>query len=180
VDGINLNNGSADIGTSVLEFNLGNDQGASMSSATIDIDGVQEASFTDIQNDSDVEIDISSLGIDQDRSSIPWSIEVTEGVSTEALSGVFSTHTVELTGEASDSSHDSVKFYYSETNSTDKADYRVLTSVGSSDTSPVVVSSANMELDSGLSDDHCFTASASNSGLESDISNPVCVGGDIP
>lgn len=180
VDGINLNNGSADVGTSVLEFNIGNDQGASMSSAAIDIDGVQEASFTDIQNDSDVEIDISSLGIDQDRPSVPWSIEVTEGVSTETVSGVFSTHTVELTGEASDSSHDSVNFYYSETNSTDKGDYRVLTSVDSSDTSPVVVSSANRELDSGLSDEHCFTAAASRSGLESGISNPVCVGGDIP
>lgn len=82
--------------------------------------------------------------------------------------------------KASDSSHDSVKFYYSETNSTDKGDYRVLTSVDSSDTSPVVISSANRELDSGLSDEHCFTAAASHSGLESGISTPVCVGGDIP
>ncbi|MFO7793928.1 MAG: LamG domain-containing protein [Candidatus Nanohaloarchaea archaeon] len=173
-DRVNMNNGSADIGRTDLEFEPWNPAQGVMEVVNVDVDGVQAASFNDVPSNSTRSVDISTLGLSEDQV-YTWSVSVEEaGLEVGSINGEFSTHTVDIEAVPQDDSHDSINLYYSE----DGTSFKRLDSFSTSDSSPLTVKAANSELFN--LGNHCYTAATSRSGLESSQSPGVCIGGDIP
>jgi len=173
-DQVNMNSGTADIGKNILQFEPWNSVDAAMETVNVDVDGVQVAEFNDVSSNSIQEVDISSLGLSEDQV-YSWSVSVEEqGLEIGSFNGEFSTHTVDIEAVPQDDSHDSINLYYSPGG----ASFNQLETFSTSDSSTVSVKAANPEL--YQSGDHCYTAAASRSGLESSKSPEICIGGDIP
>lgn len=173
-DQVNVNNGSADIGRTDLEFKPWNPSTAVMDNVIVDVDGSQVENFSDVASNSTQIVDISTLGLSEDQT-YSWSVSVEDsGSEVGSFSGEFSTHTVDIEAVPQDGSHDSINLYYSE----DGSSFSRLDSFTRSDDSSLSIKAANLELYQANS--HCYTAATSRAGLESSKSPEVCIGGDVP
>ena len=173
-DQVNMNNGSADIGRTGLEFKPWNPSNLVMDGVVVNVNGTQVDSFSDVASNSTQTVDISTLGLSEDQT-YSWSVFVEDyGSEVGSFSGEFSTHTVDIEAVPQDDSHDSINLYYSE----DGSSFSRLDSFSRSDGSSLSIKAANPEL--YRSNNHCYTAATSRAGLESSKSPEVCIGGDIP